>query len=106
MKLINIETITRAAEERGFKVKMFRSLGDAYTGLSAEIDFPEHDDRRGGWHNGCQYSGADAIISDGPDIGYGYNGFFYGPWHVGHVRSDNFGLEKLLAHPAMLGVAI
>lgn len=98
MALVNIKTVVNAAEERGFQVKWFTDFGG---GVSAHVRAPDHQDRGDGWHEGCQYSTADFVISDRPGTGYGYNHWFAGPWHSGHCQDDAPGLQKLLAHPAM-----
>lgn len=96
MALISLNQIAADAEANGFRVNRCL-LGRG--GRVLEIYAPDHDDSRGGWHNGCQYSGADFIISD--RTSYGYNDWFHGPWHDGLTQSDAYGVQKLYEHPAM-----
>ena len=91
--LIELQKIATAAEANGFKVTRLHGCLEIYA--------PEYVQTHSCWHNGCQYSSADFVISDGCEIGYGYNPFFYGPFHPGFCSDSNFGLKQLLAHPAM-----
>jgi hypothetical protein len=97
MSLISLDTIAAAAEARGFRVTRLL-VGE---GRGLEIFAPEHDGPTAYHHNGACYSAAEFGISDLPGIGYGYNGFFYGPWHRGFAQADAYGVQKLYAHPAM-----
>jgi hypothetical protein len=94
MKLISIPALVAAAKARGFDTRI------SHDGTYAELHAPEHLGAKAiNWH-GAMYSTADIILSSRPS-GYGYNPFFYGPFHPGLCRSTDFGVAKLLAHPAM-----
>lgn len=97
-RLIPLSTIKSEAAARGFHVReMVTSYDDdAFTVL--EIDAPGFENG-GGWHGGCQYSGAQFIIKDRGE--YGHNACFKGPWHRGLVQADSYGLRELMAHPLM-----
>jgi len=98
MALISIKTIADRAKAKGFRVNMLRGT-DGTTG--AEIFAPEHNGPDAVWYGGSQYSCSDFVVYDRPCGGYGYNSFFYGPWHDGMTQSTAHGVSKLLAHPAM-----
>jgi hypothetical protein len=93
MALISIKALADKARERGFKV----DGGVNYL----EIFTPEHNGPEAVLHGGCVYTSAEIIISDRPSLGYGYNGFFYGPWHPGLTQDTAYGVQKLLNHSAM-----
>jgi hypothetical protein len=97
MTLLNIAAIETEAKARGFLVNRAH-YSDGTSQL--EIWAPGHDGPRGVWHEGSVYSNADFVVGDGPSIGYGYNPFFYGPWHHGLARDDDYGVRKLFSHPA------
>ncbi len=95
MQLFNIATLAATAKSLGFHVHL------SHDGSYAELHAPEHAGPKAvNWH-GSVYSTADIIISDRPGTGYGYNAFFYGPFHPGLCRSTDFGVQKLLSHPMM-----
>lgn len=93
MALIRIADLASAAKARGFKVMHYTH--------SVEIWSPKHEGETAVWYAGSIYSTAEFNISDRPSIGYGYNPWFHGPFHDGYCQSDAFGVQKLLAHPAM-----
>jgi hypothetical protein len=96
MKLLNIKSLADLARTKGFDVHL------SHDGSYAEFHAPEHNGPKAvNWH-GSVYSTAEIIVSDRPGS-YGYNTFFYGPFHPGLCRSTDRGVEKLLAHPAMFG---
>ncbi len=91
MALISIKSLVETAKARGFHVNEF-------AGNYVELFAPDHDGPEAVLYNGCVYSSADFILSDRPS-GYGYNGFFHGPWHTGMVQSNS--IKRFLNHPAM-----
>jgi hypothetical protein len=97
MALISIKHLTDAAKARGFRTYG----GESYVELFA----PDHvgPDAVRNWDS--IYSTCTISLYDRPRCGYGYNPFFYGPWHTGYTQSDDFSVKKLLAHPAMQDVA-
>jgi hypothetical protein len=99
--LIKTADLVSAARKRGFTCRV---SAQNFQGDYVEIGAPDQP-ITGGWHNGCQYVGAFAILKGAPG-NYAYNSWFYGPFHPGYVRRDSFGVQKLLAHPAMAGVAL
>lgn len=99
MSLLSLATIAATAEAKGFKVRRFL-LGRG--GSQLEIIPPEYDGPTAHYHEGSWYACGEAFhVSDRPSIGYGYNDFFFGPWHEGHAQSDDYGVTKLFEHPAM-----
>jgi len=82
MALISINSLKDTLKAKGFKLREYQNY---YT----EVFTPDHDGPEAVLHNGCVYSSCDFVLSDRPD-GYGYNGFFYGPWHTGMVQSDKY----------------
>jgi hypothetical protein len=94
-KFISIKALATEAKDRGFDVRL------SHDGSYAELHAPEHQGAKAVNWFGATYSTADIIISDRPGTGYGYNPFFYGPFHPGLCRSTDYGVQKLLSHPAM-----
>ena len=95
MALISIKSLTEAAKARGF-----RAYGhEGYVELFA----PEHTGPLAVRNWDSIYSTCTISLCDRPRDGYGYNGFFHGPWHDGYEQSDSSSVRKLLAHPAMAG---
>jgi inosine/xanthosine triphosphate pyrophosphatase family protein len=111
MNLISIKALCEAAKARGFDVRegiakdSFGKLDWNGTGY-AEIFAPDHEGRKYAEHGGAVYCCAAIIISDGCNTGYGYNPFFYGPFHPGLCRSTCSGVQKLLSHPAMADMSM
>lgn len=92
--LISIDALVDHATANGFRAHR-------YSGC-VELFAPEHEgSQSSAWWYGSQYSCCDFVLSDRPSTGYGYNGFFYGPWHDGMVQSTR--VARLLARPEMLG---
>ncbi len=94
MKFLSIAALANNAKTRGFHVHL------SHDGSYAELHAPEHDGAKAVIWSGATYSTADIILTDRPGS-YGYNPFFYGPFHPGLCRSTSFGVQKLLSHPAM-----
>ena len=94
MALISIKLLVEAAKSRGFTVRNFN-------GDYAEIYAPDHKGPKTVWNFDSQYSTADFVLNARGAIGYGYNSFFYGPWHTGMVKPED--AQGLLSHPAMHG---
>lgn len=94
-KFISIAALAATAKARGFHVHL------SHDGSYAELHAPEHGGPKAVIWYGATYSTADIILTDRPG-GYGYNPFFYGPWHSGLCRSTDHGVQKLLSHPAMM----
>jgi hypothetical protein len=93
--LIKIADIADKARAAGFKVNVYNNNG------YLEIYAPDHKgETHVNWY-GSVYSSADFIVSDSPNTGYGYNGFFYGPFHKGFTQDNAYGVQKLMRHPAM-----
>lgn len=93
MALISIKTLTEAAKARGFRA----TGGESYVELFA----PEHKGPDAVLNFDSIYSTCTVSLWDRPRSGYGYNPFFYGPWHTGMCQSDEHSVQRLLAHPAM-----
>jgi hypothetical protein len=93
-KFLSISALVEQAKARGFRASV------SHDGTYAEIITPDHEGPEAvHWYGAC-YSCADVILSSMPS-GYGYNPFFYGPFHPGLCRSTDSGVQKLLSHPAM-----
>jgi hypothetical protein len=91
-QLIKIKDIAIRAAEAGFNVRSFNN--DSYL----EIFPPAYDGPVEHWYEGsCHVSANAIIISDDCNHGYGYNQFFFGPFHPGFCRADNYGLKKFNA---------
>lgn len=82
MALISIKSLIETLKSKGFEVRG----GEHY----AEVFKPTHEGPKGIWYGGCQYSSCDFVLSDRPSGSYGYNGFFYGPWHTGMMQNDEY----------------
>lgn len=89
-KLIKLDDIVALAESRGFKVHTGRT--------QAELWYPENNGPTAIWHDGSCYSTCDILLSSGPEIGYGCNDAFHGPYHHGYVHVDSYGAKKLFAY--------
>lgn len=89
-KLLKIDDLVALAESRGFKARPGRT--------QAELWYPENDGATAVWHNGSCYSTCDILLSSEPEIGYGYNDAFQGPYHRGYVHADSYGAKKLFAY--------
>lgn len=82
MSLINIKLLIETLKAKGFEVRGSEKY--------AEVFKPSHTGPKGIWYGGCQYSSCDFVLSDRPRGSYGYNSFFYGPWHVGMMQNDEY----------------
>ncbi len=82
MALISTKSLIEELKSKGFTVR-----GNEHY---AEVFKPNHDGNKGIWYGGCQYSTCDYVISDRPSTGYGYNSFFYGPWHDGMIQDGEY----------------
>lgn len=91
MKFININLLGDKAEQKGFKVRRWQGNIEVYN--------PDHVYKNNGFYYG--HSDCDYNISDSCDTGYGYNSWFYGPFHPGLTRSTCPHVLRLLAHPLM-----
>jgi hypothetical protein len=89
-KLIKLSDLVALAELRGFKVRSGST--------QAELWYPENVGPTAVWHDGGCYSTCDILLSSNPDIGYGYNSAFHGPYHHGYVHADSYGARKFLSH--------
>lgn len=89
-KLLSLAELAAQAERRGFKVRHGRT--------QVELWYPENNGATAIWHDGSCYSTCDILLSSGPDIGYGYNDAFHGPYHYGYVHADSHGVKKLFAY--------
>lgn len=99
MSLLSLDAIATAAEAKGFKVYRYL-LGRG--GNLLEIIPPDYKGPTAYYHEGSWYACGESLhVSDRPSLGYGYNDFFFGPWHEGHTQSDDYSVVKLFEHPAM-----
>lgn len=87
MSLINMQRLIDIAASAGFTVREGRD--------QTELWFPKNDGEKDVYYHGSIYSTADILLSSMPELGYGYNSFFNGPYHRGYVRHDSFGVTKL-----------
>lgn len=98
--LVNIKEMVRLAKERGWTAS-----NDGTSGY-VELYAPDFEGPKAVWHEGSLYGRSSALLHDRGQIGYGYNDWFNGPWHFGHVKATDHGLKQLLEHPSMAGVRI
>jgi len=94
MALVSIKQLIDTATARGWRV----SGNEHY----AEMFAPDHNGPEAVRNWDSIYSTCTVSLCDRPRSGYGYNPFFYGPWHDGMVQSDCSTVQKLLAHPSMM----
>jgi hypothetical protein len=91
MTFISIQTLAERAKAQGFHVSM------GHDGTYAELYPPEHASRPDAIHwGGATYATAEYVLNSRP-AGYGYNPFFYGPFHPGLVRTESASVQRLLA---------
>jgi len=88
--LISLETLSSLAERHNFRVHR--------GGRQVELWLPDNNGATALWHDGSCYSTADIVLSSCPNIGYGHNDAFNGPYHYGYARADSYGVRALMAH--------
>ena len=96
--LILIDYLRRVASQRGFHVPLSGNGSDRYAEIHEGLD-GEPVRATGAFYEGCAYSCADYVISDGKKCTYPFTSE-----HPGYAKRSDYGVKKLLSHPRMEGI--